>query len=80
MPYEPKDRITACPPIYTGRESGTIKSIGRDACGTIYQVELDKYHGSTIPFRPQDLETECTEGGPHEWDDGICTKCFESVD
>ncbi len=76
--YAPEARITACPPTYAGRESGTIKSIGNDACGIIYQIELDKYPGSTIPFRAQDLETECSEGGAHEWDDVVCAKCFET--
>ncbi len=78
MQYRHGTRITACPPIYAGRESGTIKSIGKDACGIVYQVELDKYPGSTIPFREQDLETECLEGGAHEWDGEICVKCFET--
>lgn len=79
MQYQHGCRVTACPPIYAGRELGTIKSIGKDACGIIYQVELDKYPRNTIPFRPQDLETECTGGGgAHEWDDGVCAKCFEA--
>ncbi len=77
MQYKPGDRVTACPPIHMDREPGTIKSIEKDACGTVYQVQLDKYPGSVFPFRPQDLETECSEGGAHEWDDGICVKCFE---
>ncbi|MFH0904533.1 MAG: hypothetical protein V1854_05015 [Methanobacteriota archaeon] len=79
MTYAREARITACPPIYAGREPGAIKSIGKDASGIIYQIELDKYPGITIPFRPQDLETECTGGGgAHEWDDGVCAKCFEA--
>ncbi len=78
MRYNHGDRVTACPPIHVGREPGIIKGIGKDACGIVYQVELDKYPGSMIPFRLQDLETECSEGGAHEWDGEICVKCFES--
>ena len=76
--YQLDDRVTACPPIHVGREPGIIKSIGKDDCGIVYQVELDKYPGSVFPCRPQDLEMECPEGGTHEWDGEICVKCFEA--
>ena len=76
--YQLGDRVTACPPTHGGREPGRIKSIGKDACGIVYQVELDKYPGKIFPFRPQDLESECQEGGAHEWEEEICVKCFEA--
>ncbi len=78
MQYNHRDRVTACPPIHVGREPGMIKSIEKDACGTVYQVELDKYPGKIFPFRAQDLEMECSGGGAHEWDGEICVKCFEA--
>jgi hypothetical protein len=70
-------RITACPPIFSGREPGVIERIEKDRHGTIYFVRLERYPGELMPFREQDLETECGEGGEHEWERGICVKCFE---
>lgn len=77
MPYQPKTRITACPPFFAGREPGTIESIGSDRCGIVYQVRLDKYPAWLRPFRDEDLETECPEGGAHVWVDGMCERCFQ---
>lgn len=75
--YQHGTRVTACPPICQGRLPGTIKSIGKDVYGIVYQVELDRYPGKLFPFRAPDLETECVEGGAHEWYGEVCIKCFE---
>jgi len=75
--YPSRSRITACPPIFSGRESGTIESISNDRIGTVYAVRLDKYPSMLVQFRPQDLEPECPDGGAHMWVDGICERCFQ---
>lgn len=77
MSYQLQSRITACPPLFVGRESGTIEKLDQDKIGTIYFVRLDRHPRQLLLFRSQDLERECSEGGAHEWDGSICSKCFE---
>ncbi len=78
MSYQPADRITALPPMFAGdRKPGTIKEVSEDRSGSVYDVLLDGAR-HTMQYRSDDLESECHEGGAHEWVNGICEKCFQA--
>lgn len=69
-------RRVVCSPGYSSlRLVGEVVGEGSDQQGPYYRVRFPGY--TPLLFRPDDIETVCDDGRPHEWEDGFCAKCFE---